>query len=264
MSSNFEQLESRRHFAVDIGVSFSFLNNEVPRYVIPSATTKFKSQFMIFNSGTALPKGAKPADVRIVLRPTGGGADVTIGVVKGSVVAGIKAGKSKLFNQAITIKPNTVPQSDYRLVLTFDGTSIGDSQPENNSSQIFNNLTTVTANPPGPMDGYGIGNKVTFTKTGVAEGNGVAGLVHEVGTFRDSRGNVGGYDVAIQNPRFPLPGTLDFSAPGVSGNNSQFFFNTKKLRTLNKVTLEFTNIQAGSIGFIQRHQDGVIYFKVAK
>lgn len=259
-----ESLENRRHFAVDFGVEFTALNNEVPRYVIPALTTKFKSQFVIYNGGTALPKGAKPADVRIVLRPTAGGADITVGVVKGSVVAGIKAGKSKLFNQTVTIKPNTVPENNYRLTLTFDGTPIGDTQPINNSSIILNNLTTVTANPPGPMDGYGIGNKVTFTKTGVSDGNGIAGTVHEIGTFRDSRGNVGQYDVVIQSPRIPLPGVLDFDTSGLIGNNGEFLFTTKKLKTLNKVTLEFTNIQAGSIGFIQRNQDGVIYFKIAK
>jgi hypothetical protein len=258
-----EALESRRMLAVNVGVSFTALNTEVPRYIIPAAKTTFKTQFAIYNSGDALPKTAKPADVKLVLRPTTSGSDVVLGTVKGSVVKGIKAGKSKLFNQTINIKPNTVPEGDYRLTLTFDGTPIGDTQTQDNTSLILNLQTTVTANPPGPMDAYGLGNKVTFTKTGVSDGHGIFGTVHEVGTFTDSRGKTGTYDVVIQSPRIPLPGTLDFDTTGLTGNG-EFFFTTKKLKTLNKVTLEFTAVQAGSIGFMQTGTDGVIYFKIAK
>lgn len=258
-----EGLEARRMFAVDFSVSFAPLNNEIPRYVLPGNTTKFKSQIVIANEGSALPKNARPADVQFVLRPVGGGNDIVVGSLKGTILRSLKPNQAKLFNQTITIRPNTIPEADYRLTLNFDGDSIGDTQPGDNTSILFNNLTTVTANPPGPLDVYGLGTRITFTKTGVSDGHGIAGTVHEIGNFVDSRGRQGTYDAVIQGPRIPLPGLLKFRINGLTGPR-EFFLDTKKLRTLNGVTLEFTVESKGAVGFVQKGQEGVVYFRRAK
>lgn len=263
--SMIESLEGRKLFAVDFAVNFGALLTELPRYVNPTVVTKGSSKIGISNAGDNLGKGVKPADVNLVLRPVSGGTggDIIVGKVKGSVLTGIKAGKTKLVSVPLTI-PKNVAQQDYNLTISFNGASIGDVQPLNNDSIILNTLTTVTTNPPGPLDKYNLGNKIRFRKTGVSDGHGIAGTVHEVGTFTDSKGQSGTYDVVIQNPRIPLPGVLDFDGSFIRNGNTEFLLTTRSLRTLNNVTIEFTNDAKGSIGSMQILGEGFIYLKKSK
>lgn len=223
MSNFIDSLEPRNHFSVDYSVTLS--STGITGTLTPGGKTKYTSIVHIANVADNLPKGTKLPSIQVTLH-SDSGSDIILGTAK---VPNLKAGKSK--DVKINFKVlSSVPGGTYDITARFTAALAGDINAANDTAlgaPVAVSATGGGTTGANPLAKYNLGNTITFTKTGTGEGDGVAGAVHELGTFADTAGHSGNYEYTTGLGI----GGLNFDFPNAA-NSPDFFITATKLKTL--------------------------------